>query len=315
MSEERMEEREVFTLAEKLSRIMKLGDVAELRKKSMDSDEQGFSGAKLFRLEVLYKNGSQNSFICKKTDRKERMVMQTLTEQGHANTPASCTMDRTSEEAAWMIQQDLGKRVKAPQNSPEWMKGVADALAGIHVTNRECGAAMPWLPYADGEYWKKIVTEISLNHFEKAVCEDPEFARQFEAFLPRMQEAAKTFLREMADLCREKNVLTMTHGDLQNIDGDHVYNVKGKPYIIDFGFARYAPFYIDLVDYFTPEQISLCHQAYASRGFSVSLHTFEEQFHIAYRYPGFIYLFPGIMQWKNGSEEKLKKVIQRVLSL
>ena len=309
------EEQEFFTLTQKISWLMDMGTVGELRKRELDSDEQGFSGARLFRLNVLYKNGKQSSFICKKTDRKERMVMQTLTEQGHANTPVSCTLDSTSEESAWMIQQDLGKRVKAPQASSEWMKNVADALAGIHLTNMGCGTKIPWLPHADAKYWEKIITEISLHHFEKEICEDPEFAKQFETFLPRMQESAKTFFQEMTDLCQEKSILTITHGDLQNIDGDHVYNIEEKPYFIDFGFSRYAPFYIDLVDYFTLEQIPLCYHAYAARGLRISPHTFEEQLHIAYKYPGFIYLFPGIMQWKNGSPEKLNRIIRRILSL
>lgn len=95
--------------AECLSQIMGGGAVADVFEKSMDAGEQGFSGAKLFRLEVLYKSGEKGSFICKKTDLKERMVMRTLTQQGHSHTPAAYSPDGKREEAAWIIQQDLGR--------------------------------------------------------------------------------------------------------------------------------------------------------------------------------------------------------------
>ena len=252
--------------------------------------------------------------------------MRTLTAQGRGSVPVSYTLDLDSGnavklsqqdggEAAWMIQQDLGKRVGAPRGSIEWLEGVAGTLAGIHMDNLGRGAAMPWLPHADAEYWEHIVTRISVDHFEKAVREDERFARQFEGILPRLREAGRVFSRNMAALYQEADTLTLTHGDLQSLDGDHVYNVGGKPYIIDFGFARYAPLFIDLVDYFAPEQIPLCHRAYAAEGMELGLKAFEERFRAAYAYPGFIYMFPGIMQWKRGDGRKLEKGLRRILDV
>ncbi|MBD5168808.1 MAG: phosphotransferase [Oscillibacter sp.] len=304
---------ELLPLAEKLSQIMDMGSIADVREKALSGHEQGFSGAELFRMELIYKDGKTGSFICKKADLKERMVMQTLTMQGHSCTPAAYSADCTSEEPAWMIQQDLGQKVDAPHNDSQWMGRVADALAEIHGSNMNRGEAMPWLPHADAAYWEKIVTQISVDHFEKAVCEDSQFARQFESLLPRLRETGKKFVRDMTALYQEAEWLTLTHGDLQNIDGDHVYNVNGKPYIIDFGFARYAPFYIDLVDYFSLENVALYHQSLTSRGYDLHWNDFEERFRSVYRYPGFIYMFPSIMQWKSGSEERLINMINRIL--
>ena len=71
--------------------------------------------------------------------------------------------------------------------------------------------------------------------------------------------------------------MTLTHGDLQSIEGDHVYNIQEVLYIIDFGFARYAPFYIDLVDYFSFENADLYHKALTSRWFSVNVKDFDER--------------------------------------
>ncbi|MCI5546786.1 MAG: aminoglycoside phosphotransferase family protein [Clostridiales bacterium] len=299
-------------MAERLSQIMGGGAVADVFEKSMGEGERGFSGAKLFRLEVLYKSGEKGSFICKKIDLRERMVMRTLTRQGHSHTPAAYSPDEDGEEA-WMIQQDLRRRVAAPHDSPEWTARVADALAGIHAANRGRGEEMPWLPRADADYWRKIVTQISIDHFEREICENECFARQFEVLLPELRAAGERFVRDMTALYEEADSLTLTHGDLQTIDGDHVYNIGGKPYIIDFGFARYEPLYIDLVDYFAPEQIPLCHGALAARGVDIALSDFEERFRAVRKYPGFIYMFPSIMGWKRGEPERLARALERLL--
>ena len=129
-----------------------------------------------------------------------------------------------------------------------------------------------------------------------------------------MRKAGHAFARDMTALSKETQWLTLTHGDLQDMEGSHVYNVLGKPYVIDFGFARYAPFYIDLVDYFSFENAALYHKALTNKGFSLSRPDFEERFRAAYRYPCFIYMFPSIMQWKSGSKERLLKLLHRAFS-
>lgn len=74
------------------------------------------------------------------------------------------------------------------------------------------GSKMPWLPRADSDYWEKIVTQISVDHFEKAVCEDHRFARQFESYMPKLREAGNAFARDLTALCEETQWLTLTHG-------------------------------------------------------------------------------------------------------
>lgn len=304
---------EFLPLAERLSEILEWGKVTEIREASMDAYEKGYSGATLVRLECLFETGERRGMICKKTDLKERRVMERLTAQGHAHTPAACSLDCVTDEPRWMIQQDLGKRIPATRDCPGWMRAAAEAFAEIHGNNLGRGDEMPWLPRADAAYWEKIVTQISVTHFEKAVCEDPEFARQFEAVLPKLQAAGKRFAGEMTALCEEAQGMTLTHGDVQDIGGSHVYDVDGRPYLIDFGFSSYAPFYIDLVDYFAPEEARLCQQAMAQRGHYISPAEFEERFRAASPYPGFIYMFPGIMHWKRGSEARLQKCLKKIL--
>lgn len=305
---------ELRFLANQLSQILNMGKAVNIREESMDSYEKGFSGAEIFRVECLFETGKKDSFICKKADLKERMVMRRLTAQGHRYTPASYSDDSSSSEPKWMILQDLGKRVAAPRNNPAWMQNVASAFAEIHGNNMGRGDEMSWLPYADADYWNKIVTQISVSHFEKAVCEDADFARKFGAILPKLQMAGKRFADDMVSLCAESEWMTLTHGDVQDIDGSHVYNVHEHPYIIDFGFSRYAPFYIDLVDYFSLDEALFYRQMLENHGFRINPNDFEERFRIAFKYPGFIYMFPAIMQWKRGSEKRLMNCLKRILN-
>ena len=149
---------ELKRYADNLSCILNLGSVAAVSERPMETNEQGFSGATLIRLDAVFDDGQQGSFICKKADLKERMVMRTLTEQGHRYTPAAYSEDCVSDEPMWMIQQDLGKRINAPHDNPQWMERVADALAEIHGNNMNRGKEMPWLPHADSDYWEKSFT-------------------------------------------------------------------------------------------------------------------------------------------------------------
>lgn len=304
---------EMHMLADGLARVMGLPKVADVRIQPLGDGEQGYSGAAMHRLIAALDDGRQESFICKRTDLKERMVMKTLTAQGRRHTPAAFSSDCASDDPAWMIQQDLGRRVAAPIGYVHWMERTAEALAEIHADSMGCGADMPWLPHADAAYWQFITTQISIDHFERMVAENEAFARQFGHQLPRLRDAGERFAKEMSALYAEGESLTLTHGDLQSIDGDHVYNVAGKPCIIDFGFARYAPFYIDLVDYFAPDDSRLYHRALQRAGKAPGWSDFEDRFRAAYPYPGFIYMYPSIAQWMRGSDERLRRTLARIL--
>ena len=81
--------KEFRSLAEQFSALLGKGKISILTEKNMDTYDKGYSGAELMRVECTYKTGDVTSFICKKTDLKERMVMRRLTAQGHTCTPAA----------------------------------------------------------------------------------------------------------------------------------------------------------------------------------------------------------------------------------
>ena len=65
---------ELKRYANNLSCILNMGSVVTVNERPMESNEQGFSGATLIRLDVVFNDGQQGSFICKKADLKERVA-------------------------------------------------------------------------------------------------------------------------------------------------------------------------------------------------------------------------------------------------
>lgn len=89
---------ELRRCANMLFYILNMGSIATIAEKSMDSNEQGFSGAAIIRFDVVFNDGRKGSFIGKNAELKERTAMQTLTEQGHLYMPAAYSENLVSDE-------------------------------------------------------------------------------------------------------------------------------------------------------------------------------------------------------------------------
>ena len=118
----------------------------------------------------------------------------------------------------------------------------------------------------------------------------------------------------MLALSLEEATLTVTHGDLQTICGDHVRLFRDGPMVIDWGFTQRAPFYIDLVDFFTRQESLLYWEALRRQGSALSQASFLERWQAASVYPGFIYLYPALMQYLRGDDSRLEKLINLLLA-
>lgn len=306
---------DMLLAAQGLADVLGLGKVLHLEQGSMTEDESGWSGAEVRRVGVTYEEGQRGSMIFKEAALKERLAMERLTDQGHRNTPAAFSPDIETDEPKWMAMEDLG-RIKTPPPGPNWTSRVAEALAKIHARNLRRGSEMPWLPHADRKYWEDyFVTQLTVDHFEACAEQNPDFCQEFGAYLPLLREKANIFARDMASLYSEKNSLTLTHGDLQSVDGSHVHYYKGEPYIIDFGFCHYAPFYIDLVGYFNHEDAKMYYNELIANGVSLSYADFYERLRAAFRYSGLIYLYPSINQWSSGPTELTGKRLLQMLKI
>ena len=119
---------------------------------SMYPDEQGYSGAKLVRLNCTFSDGETGSFVCKYAGLPERTVMQTLTDQKRAHSPFSYIDGNETKERAWFIMQDVRTSESIPQDTNLWKRKTAAALADIHTDNFMCADQLPHLPHADEEY-------------------------------------------------------------------------------------------------------------------------------------------------------------------
>lgn len=300
----------LFQLADELSLYMRQSQLCQVLARPMNSDEQGFSGAKLLRLDCTGADGNRTTFIAKYTDVKECQVMDTLTVQNRRHTPLTRTDQNRQGEKAWIVMEDIrsDEPIAANPGLP-WKTQVAAALADIHADNFSAAKKMSLLPHADRSYWQNITSKISIDHFENACKNDHAFSKKYARLLPVLYRRGEQFVKDMTLLYQDGESLTLTHGDLQTISGDHVRCFKGKPVIIDWGFSRYAPFYIDLVDFFTKEEALIYWEALRSKGILLSKDTFEECFHRALVYPAFIYMYPALVQYRHGSEGRLEQIL------
>lgn len=307
-------EHTVLRLAQGLSDVLGRGEVAAVAPGTMADGEQGFSGASVSRVLATYRDGGTASMILKSADLKERMAMERLTRQGHAHTPAAFSLDATTDAPQPMMQEDVGP-TRTPPPGKEWLPDIASALAGIHARSLGCGADMPWLPRADRAYWTYLVTQISVDHFEALMRENAAFEQEFGGYLPLLRARAAAFVRDMTDLSAEADGMTLTHGDLQTIDGDHIHYRGGTPYVIDFGWCRYAPLYVDLATFFADADARLYFDALAAHGVPLRWPAFEDRLRAARRYGGFIYLYPALRQWGTGPTAQTGKRLLRLLKI
>ena len=301
-------------LANRLSRQLGRGPVTSVSPVPMEGDEQSYSGAKLLRLRCVLPGGESCSYICKYAGLPERFVMQTLTEQGKGHSPAACADLGNTAQTAWFLMEDVRSGEAPPCGLPAWKRQVAAALADIHADNLGAAPGTSPLPFADETYWKEITTKISVDHFERKCASDNQFAREFSPVLSKLRKAAERFAADMTALSRDGTSVTLTHGDLQDSAGDHVRCFRGRPMVIDWGFSRLAPFYIDLVDYFTPEEALLYWRELQRLGVPLRQRAFEEGYRAASLYPVFVYLYPALAQYGRGDKRKLERLLDLLSS-
>ncbi|HIS48380.1 MAG TPA: hypothetical protein IAB46_12665 [Candidatus Scybalocola faecigallinarum] len=97
----------LFQLADELSLYMRQSQLCQVLARPMNSDEQGFSSAKLLRLDCTGADGNRTTFIAKYTDVKECQVMDTLTVQNRRHTPLTRTDQNRQGEKAWIVMEDI----------------------------------------------------------------------------------------------------------------------------------------------------------------------------------------------------------------
>lgn len=302
-------------VAQGLSDILGFGTVDLIKTGKMEEDERGWSGAEVVRKKIFFADGTSRTMIFKYAELNERAAMKALTERARPFVPAAYSADTVINKPMWMAQEDLGRLMMPDADCSVWLSGVAEALSTIHTAFLENGKEMQWLARADREYWEKVVTGLSVDHFARKMQENPDFNREFGKYLPKLQKTGKDFVRDMTAMSEDEKCMTLTHGDLQMHDGTHIYDRNGTSCVIDFGFCRYAPFYIDLAGWFTADTLHLYYDAFCNRGNAISYKEFETRAKTAFRYAGFIYLCPSVMDWANGPTGQTGKRLLQSLKI
>src|SRR5581483_3117460 len=87
---------------------------------------------------------------------------------------------------------------------------------------------------------------------------------------------------------------------------DHVRADGDRAYLIDWGQARYGPLYLDLPNYFTPDEALLYRDALAELGHAIPTDLFLQRYRQATRYPGFKYIGFVLYMWRPGQPGSLQ---------
>ncbi|HIR14238.1 MAG TPA: phosphotransferase [Candidatus Choladousia intestinavium] len=302
-----------YEIAQGLADLMGLGEIKSIETVKMSDGEQGYSGAKILRKRLILKNDMVRTIIFKRASLKERCAMVRLTKQKQCS-PISFSNNMFSDTQEWLAMEDLGRQKIHEPNDTRWLSKVAHSLSKIHIENMGKGYDMEWLPAADKDYWNTVATTLSLSHMEKEIADNSDFSIRFEKYMPKLYVKAKVFVYEMTELCRESSCMTLTHGDLQTPSGSHIYDCSGEPRIIDFGFCRYAPFYIDLAGWFNEKSLYLYYNELQKSGYGLNYSDFKERARSASRYNGFIYLYPGLIAYRQGDATKLLEALSIILN-
>jgi hypothetical protein len=279
--------------------------VRQIELAPMAEDERGWSGAEIRRYKVSLQHGDPVMLLAKTMLLKERRALCLLSQEGHAHVPYTYTDDLTTEGMAWSCLQDLGRaKVGIPTGadvtppSAQFDRQVARALADIHVRYLGQQDQLAWLPRADAGYVTDfLIRDVWRGNWEQALTTDAVFAREFARYTPRLEQAADQLARTVEALWQEGASLTLTHGE---VHGEHIMVYQGRPYLIDWGWTYYGPFYLDLPAYFTPQTVAYYRHALAEQGVEIAEADFMERYHAIGRYVGFKYLCSGIWQWPPG---------------
>jgi aminoglycoside phosphotransferase (APT) family kinase protein len=239
----------------------------------------------------------------------ERQVGVMLSQHGHAHVPFTHTLDLKSDSPALACMEDIeGTKLGLPGGiprstvEPETDRAVARALASFHARYLGRIEELPWLPHGDRGYVSDfLVAQVWRSWWDGALVGQPAFAREFDRYTPKLEAVAAQLIATVEDLWRERASLTLTHGELH---AEHILLRDGHPYFIDWATAHYAPFYLDLVAYFTPDRVEHYRKALSDEGIDVPRALFMERYREIGRYVGFKWLCSGIWQWGSGPTER-----------
>jgi hypothetical protein len=274
---------------------------------------QGFSGAEIGYYDVAYTGDgsiSHTTLVTKNAPLVERRTLAHLGTQG-LPVPFSYIPDLTTDALAPICMQHVGEIIPERERG----KQAASALAAIHYANLGRADELHWLPQADPSFidqwliqacwrtaWQSLLAggEFIDGYGQRWGLPEPggDFPADFAGYTQPLEAAAKTFLDTIHHLWEEGDSLTLIHADFHH---DHVLTDGKRPYIIDWGSARYGPLYLDLPNYFTQDEALLYRGALEALGLTIPQDKFLAYYDAVRPYPGFKYFGIGLSNWCFGN--------------
>jgi thiamine kinase-like enzyme len=261
-------------------------------------EPQGYSGATLQYYDVTFTRPamplSRLTLVIKDAPLIERLAAQRFGQFATLAVPFSYTFDTHTEAPAPICYQYLADDVTMPASQRQ--KLAAQSLAAIHMANCQPDHPVPAIPQADRATLAQCIDVWWRQPWTQAL-QDETFAAAFGQHTSGLEEAAARFLAFIDDIWQTRDSLTLIHGDFH---GDHVLVQDGRAYIIDWGTVWYGSLYLDLPNYFSPDEAMDYQEALTTHGVVIPAATFREAYHEASRYFGFKYFGIGLWAWQAG---------------
>lgn len=252
---------------------------------------QGASGSEI-RSYYVRQSGDpmrQPYVVTKNATLLERSVLAFLA--GHnAAVPPHEMVDAQSPDRSVVVMMDAYRQSEHHGVSHPETRQNAQALADIHAKTLRwppgfVPVAKPGNLYLDA--WR---TAWDAN------LELADFRKEFDRYTPRLGSQFDRFCQALASLQSEERYLCLVNGDLHP---DHFRIYAARPCFIDWEQARIAPFYLDLVNYFSKETVLAYRDALAEWNHDIPVVDFLDRFHAMGRYMGFRYLSVGLKAWRD----------------
>lgn len=271
----------------------------------------GVSRVNVRRYEVEVDEGSPLRLVLKPCGRTERRTLAAL--DGLAGVPRAFVPDISIDDVLDVALEDAGEAL-LPPGKAGWARA-ADALAGIHAHFLGRGADLPWLPRLDEAYIEGfILGRCWRGAWERAVA-DERFLAHFGRFRPRVEASAAHLARDLLayEARHGAQVNSLAHTDVYY---GHIFERDGVALVIDWGQARYAPFFLDLGDTFgTADGGQVYREALEARGVSVPHNVFWTGFTLARRFAGLRYVWWWTQSWQHDPQDWNAAGLERMLGM
>lgn len=203
-----------------------------------------------------------------------------LQAQGDRHVPFNHASDLESDRSSPLCMQDLGDQNR-PYSldpiTPDLPRAEAGAWADIHVANMGRRSKLGWLPLTNRGYFAGMIERQFFRPAWERAKADPDFVVRFADHIAEVERVAARIVDDMVVIHNEGTSLTLVHTD---VNPGNVRLLDGKPYVLDWGTARYGSFYIDIPQV---ERAMIYREALGEGGVEIPEREYVERFRTAAR--------------------------------